>query len=82
MRSYLAGLTDEKVTGVVRYTNMHGIQRERILWHCLFHVVNHGTQHRSEAAAMLTDFGCSPGDVDFTFFLAETRPQDAGTSRA
>jgi uncharacterized damage-inducible protein DinB len=68
MRQYLATLTDETLTAVVRYTNPQGIQRERVLWHGLFHVVNHGTQHRSEAAAMLTDFGQSPGDVDFSIF--------------
>ena len=35
----------------------------------LLHVANHGTQHRSEAAAMLTAFGASPGDLDLLFYL-------------
>ena len=69
MRAYLATLRDEDVEGHLRYTTDTGIQRDRILWHCLYHLVNHGTQHRSEAAALLTDFGFSPGDVDFTLFL-------------
>lgn len=71
MRGFLADLTDEALTGVVRYTTDEGDKRERVLWHCLWHVVNHGTQHRSEAAAILTNYGCSPDSLDFTAFLNE-----------
>ena len=71
MRAYLANLRDEDMESHVRYTTDTGIKRDRILWHCLLHVVNHGTQHRSEAAALLTEYGHSPGDVDFTVFLNE-----------
>lgn len=70
-RAYLAVLRDEDM-GVHRYYNTStGEPRDRIQWHCLWHVVNHGTQHRSEAAALLTDFGHSPGELDFTVFLNE-----------
>ena len=34
------------------------------MWQLLAHVMNHGTQHRSEAAALLTEAGRSPGDLD------------------
>jgi len=69
MRAYLANLTNEDMESHLRYTTDTGIKRDRILWHCLLHVVNHGTQHRSEAAALLTEYGHSPGDLDFTVFL-------------
>jgi uncharacterized damage-inducible protein DinB len=73
MRDYLASLSDGDMTGLVRYTLDSGQKRERLLWHCLYHLANHGTQHRSEAAVLLTGHGQSPGDVDFTFFLNERR---------
>ncbi|HXD10836.1 MAG TPA: DinB family protein [Anaerolineales bacterium] len=73
MRAYLANLHDEDMEGHLHYTIDTGIQRDRIVWHCLLHVVNHGTQHRSEAAALLTDYGQSPGDLDFTVFLNENK---------
>ncbi|MEX2029526.1 MAG: DinB family protein [Anaerolineales bacterium] len=71
MRGYLASLKDADLPAVVRYTTSTGVKRERVRWHCLVHVVNHGTQHRSEAAALLTNFGHSPGDLDFTIYLNE-----------
>lgn len=72
MRACLDRLTDEDVNKHVQYVNDEGTLRNRVLWHCLIHVVNHGTQHRSEAAALLTRFNASPGDLDFTLFLIET----------
>lgn len=75
MRDYLDGLRDEDLSGIVSYRSDAGVLRERLLWHCLFHVVNHGMQHRSEAAALLTSYGQSPSDIDFTVFLNERKAQ-------
>jgi uncharacterized damage-inducible protein DinB len=72
MRAYLATLRDADLEAHLQYTIPSGVKRDRIRWHALLHIVNHGTQHRSEAAALLTGFQHSPGDVDFTVFLNET----------
>ncbi len=40
--------------------------RARPRWVIIAHVVNHGTQHRSEVARYLTDCGHSPGELSLT----------------
>jgi uncharacterized damage-inducible protein DinB len=41
------------------------------VWQMLLHVVNHGTQHRAEAAAVLTAEGRSPGELDLFTYAEE-----------
>ncbi len=71
LTQFVENLTDERLNAVIDYKNTKGSPKQQVLWKMMAHVVNHGTQHRAEAAAMLTDFGCSPGDVDMIYFLDE-----------
>ena len=67
--AYFKALSDSDLAGAITY-EVDGRRRQRVRWHCLAHIVNHGTQHRAECAALLTGFGHSPGDMDFTVFLS------------
>ncbi len=70
MRAYLDTLTEETLNGTIRYV-IPGAVREFVVWHILVDVIIHATQHRSEAAVLLTSYGQSPGDFDFTMSLNE-----------
>ncbi|MDQ3691025.1 MAG: DinB family protein [Chloroflexota bacterium] len=48
------------------------------VWQMLMHVVNHGTQHRAEAAALLTAEDRSPGELDLVNY-AEERAEGGST---
>ena len=71
LMKFVDAVTDEQLQNTFRYTNLAGQPFTKVLWHAMAHVVNHGTQHRTEAAAMLTDLGHSPGDLDMIYFLDE-----------
>lgn len=66
-RAYIDSLDDEALNAVWR--KRKGIQRRR--WETIMHVVNDGTHHRSEAAAMLTGYGQSPGELNLLVYLMQ-----------
>ncbi len=70
LQAFLANLSEEELRRVVHYLNTRGQPFAYPLWQLMLHQVNHGTQHRSEAAVLLTQFGHSPGEMDLVTYLA------------
>ena len=68
MQAYLNRLTEETLNSTIRYV-IPGVIRERVVWHFLMAAILHNMQHRSEAAEVLTQMGCSPGDLDLIWYL-------------
>ncbi len=70
----MATLRVPDLDGVVSYVNFHGETWAYPLWQQILHQVNHATQHRSEAALLLTRLGYSPGWLDFLFYVDQRDP--------
>lgn len=71
MWGFLTSLKKDDLMRVVTYRSTKGIELANVLGHILHHVVLHGMQHRAESAAILTEFGYSPGDIDFIVYLRD-----------
>jgi uncharacterized damage-inducible protein DinB len=64
LRAIIDQLSTYDLQRSINYTTTQGTPYSTPLWQILVHVANHGMQHRSELAAMLTVIGRSPGELD------------------
>ena len=68
-QGFLGRLDDARLGETIAYTNFQGERWAYPLWQQMIHQVNHATQHRSEAAMLLTRLGHSPGGLDLLYFV-------------
>jgi len=67
--SFCRSLSTQALNASYTYQFGNGPVRTRLVWQTIVHVINHGTQHRSEVAYLLTGYRYSPGDLDFNYYL-------------
>jgi uncharacterized damage-inducible protein DinB len=67
--AFVAALDEAALNTVIHYRNSREEPMAYPLWQIMLHQVNHGTQHRSEVAVLLTEYGHSPGWMDLNIYL-------------
>jgi uncharacterized damage-inducible protein DinB len=72
-QQFVTAVDEAQLALVVEYVNLQGEHWAYPLWQQMVHQVNHATQHRSEVAVMLTEYGHSPGWLDFLYFVDELK---------
>jgi uncharacterized damage-inducible protein DinB len=71
MRAFIQGFSAAEFDTEIAYTTSKGVPCVSPLWQIVAHLVNHGTQFRSEAGMIMNTWGVSPGDMDLIFFFRE-----------
>ncbi len=66
-----AGALDDATTPCT-YRDLQGRTHTTPLWQIVLHVVNHGTHHRGQAAAMMRAMGHVPPPLDLIRYYRET----------
>ena len=72
-RAFVSSLGTEALKRTLDYKSTDGRPFAQPLWQQLQHVVNHGTHHRSEIAAMVTLTKGSPAPTDMVLFYRQPK---------
>lgn len=77
-QAFVSACNEAALMQVITYRNLQGERWSYPLWQQMVHQVNHATQHRSEAAVILTQWGYSPGWLDLLYFVDSQQERDLG----
>jgi uncharacterized damage-inducible protein DinB len=80
LHDYVGTLTQEDLDRVVSHKTTAGVPQAAPLWQMLQHLVNHGTYHRGQAAAMLRQLDVKPISTDLILFYRERAAAQAKAS--
>jgi uncharacterized damage-inducible protein DinB len=75
LRRFVAGRAPQELARIHEFRTTKGVVYPSALWQALQHVVNHGTYHRGQAAAMLRQLGARPNFTDLIYFYRERTGQ-------
>ena len=66
--SWAGALTDDAVTGILKYVNLQGNSYELPVWQVILHVVNHASYHRGQITTMLRQLNHKPIGTDLAAY--------------
>lgn len=70
-KAFIAGLTEADLEKRIEVTTTEGTKFTDILAQMLIHVVNHGTDHRSQMLRIIHDFGGETYEQGLSFYYLE-----------
>ena len=67
---FLIEIDADKLGSIIEYRTTEGSEKSLQLANILSHIVNHGTHHRGQVSAALTQFGYPAPEIDLPYFIA------------
>jgi uncharacterized damage-inducible protein DinB len=73
--TYLDGLSDADLAGMADFRKVDGTPARLPRASCVLHVFNHGTHHRGQISAALTQLGGQAPEMDLPFYFYSLPPE-------
>ncbi|MEM6753528.1 MAG: DinB family protein [Cyanobacteria bacterium P01_C01_bin.38] len=67
---FVMQIDEDKLENLIEYRTTQGSEKSLQLAYILSHTVNHGTHHRGQVSAGLTQLGYSAPEIDLPYFIA------------